>query len=888
MSLHFDSPRSVVIAAVDDNVLEAAIRVRDRLAQEKPHWTTHVVDASRAVGTEQSAVDARGVHRMVVDPAIPLIAEPALRASALLSDWVHRNIGDDDSALLLLPADGGVAHFTVALREQGLAARSAHIGVYLTSLPAIANVGVEHALADIRVLELAATTKQAVERADFLVLDASLSRAHYDALDWNQPAVFDVVVDETGMSAALSALAGLPPRRQPTVDLPFVSVCVTHYERPELLQQTLASIRGQQYPSFEVILVDDGSKNDEAQRLLDQLQPEFAQRGWQVIRQENKYLGAARNTAVRHARGDFLLFIDDDDCMRDDYIATFARAAVASGADIVTCFLEYFEGRSAPTASTKVHHRWIMPGPIGAGTLLQNTFGGANALVRRSLYDRIGGYTEDHGIGFEDWEFYNRALAAAAQFEVVPRPLLWCRWGIGGMQASARKHAMQQSRAVRPARDLMPEPWRELPALVQGLHAQNRELTAHVQRIESELASLRAAQIQPASPTNASSASAEHVQADATPEALPPRINPTALPRRTCHVWHTEGLGLSGILSWMWRLRDQFAPDMNVDLRLVDLAVLPYGFQQAGSDPRSFYDERIETSQEFLAFLQRTANDVHIINHAFPYLKSLLEQLGPDLLRGLRLVGVCHTDQEYYYSNLEVLAPFLRRIIAVSPTCASTLAARVPQHASKIVTLPAWAVRLPSEFAPVRNESDPLRLLYTGRILHFQKRVFDLVELATRLRAAQVNAELTIVGDGPDRDELERRVRAAGARAIPVHFEPVRPPWEMEALLTSHHAFVQVSEFEGASVSLMEALAYGLVPAVTVTRSGHDLLESDVNALTAPVGDMKRLTAQLALLARDTKRHARLATAARETAVRYLDDLAYPERFASLVQAVAA
>src|SRR5690606_1734430 len=119
-------------------------------------------------------------------------------------------------------------------------------------------------------------------------------------------------------------------------------------------------------------------------------------------------------------------------------------------------------------------------------------------------------------------------------------------------------------------------------------------------------------------------------------------------------------------------------------------------------------------------------------------------------------------------------------------------------HASKIVTLPAWAVRLPSEFAPVRNESDPLRLLYTGRILHFQKRVFDLVELATRLRAAKVNAELTIVGDGPDRDELERRVRAAGARAIPVHFEPVRPPWEMEALLTSHHAFVQVSEFEGA------------------------------------------------------------------------------------------
>jgi len=254
----------------------------------------------------------------------------------------------------------------------------------------------------------------------------------------------------------------------------------------------------------------------------------------------------------------------------------------------------------------------------------------------------------------------------------------------------------------------------------------------------------------------------------------------------------------------------------------------------------------------------------------------------------LRLVGVCHTDQEYYYANLEKLAPVLRRIIAVSPTCAATLAARIPQHASKIVTLPAWAVQLPETTAPMRSGNEPLRLLYTGRILHFQKRVFDLVELATRLKAAKVDATLTIVGDGPDREELEKRIRAAGARSIPVTFEAVRPPWEMEALLRTHHAFVQVSEFEGASVSLMEALAFGLVPAVTVTRSGHDLLEADVNALTAPVGDMKRLTALLALLARDIGRHRLLATAARSTAESYLEELAYPERFASLVNAVAA
>jgi glycosyltransferase involved in cell wall biosynthesis len=337
----------------------------------------------------------------------------------------------------------------------------------------------------------------------------------------------------------------------------------------------------------------------------------------------------------------------------------------------------------------------------------------------------------------------------------------------------------------------------------------------------------------------------------------------------------------------MWRLRDQFAPAANVDVKLVDLAVLPYGFQQATSDPAAFYDERITTSQEFLAYLHRTYNDEHIINHAFTYVRSLLEQLGVEQLQGLRLIGVCHTDQEYYYSNIALLAPVLKSIIAVSPTCAQTLASRLPEHAHKIITLPAWAVELPQRCAPMRGSGEPLRMLYTGRILQFQKRVFDLVELCTRLRAAKVNATLTIVGDGPDREELEKKFVAAGSRSIPVSFAGVRAPWEMEELLLSHHAFVQVSEFEGASVSLMEALAYGLVPLVTTTRSGHDLLAHDVNALTAPVGDMKKLTALIAMVARDSARHTRLARAARSTAEEYLKTLSYAERFGSLVTSVA-
>jgi glycosyltransferase involved in cell wall biosynthesis len=288
-----------------------------------------------------------------------------------------------------------------------------------------------------------------------------------------------------------------------------------------------------------------------------------------------------------------------------------------------------------------------------------------------------------------------------------------------------------------------------------------------------------------------------------------------------------------------------------------------------------------------MTFLQQYAGDVHIINHAFPYVHSLVEQLGVDRIAQLRLVGICHTDQEYYYANLERLAPVLQSIVCVSDTCASTLAARIPEHAHKLVVLPAWAVTMPDVQPPVWDPATPLRLLYTGRIVQYQKRVLDLVQLAVALRQLAVDAELTIVGAGPDLELLRAALHKAEPDAIPVTIASVRPPWEMEPVLRSHHALVQVSEFEGASVSLMEALAHGLLPMVTATRSGHELLAPGRNAITAPVGDMRELAASIAALFKDPPRFGSMREAAMETARSYLSQLAYGDRFGALVRAVS-
>ncbi|TGQ77647.1 glycosyltransferase family 2 protein, partial [Mesorhizobium sp. M8A.F.Ca.ET.208.01.1.1] len=91
--------------------------------------------------------------------------------------------------------------------------------------------------------------------------------------------------------------------------LPLVSIITAHYNRARLLPQAIASVRRQDYPNIELIVVDDGRTDPDAIRLLAEVEPEFEQRGWRIIRQKNGFLGKARNTGIRAAKGSLILFL---------------------------------------------------------------------------------------------------------------------------------------------------------------------------------------------------------------------------------------------------------------------------------------------------------------------------------------------------------------------------------------------------------------------------------------------------------------------------------------------------------------------------------------------------------------------------------------------------
>lgn len=250
---------------------------------------------------------------------------------------------------------------------------------------------------------------------------------------------------------------------------PLVSVCMTHYNRSWLLTRAVESIEAQDYANVELILVDDGSTQPDALSVLDQLEPRFAAHGWRIIRQENRYLGAARNAAASVARGEFLLFMDDDNYAMPHEVSTFVRAARSSRADILTCVMDVISGEGALGGLQAPVARWVPLGGAASVGAFRNCFGDANALVRRDVFLALGGFTEDHGLGHEDWEFFARAVLKGYRLEVMPEPVYWYRFAPGSMLRSTQRQA-NIVRSLRPYLEAVPEPLRGMVLLAQGLY----------------------------------------------------------------------------------------------------------------------------------------------------------------------------------------------------------------------------------------------------------------------------------------------------------------------------------------------------------------------------------------------------------------------------------
>lgn len=113
-----------------------------------------------------------------------------------------------------------------------------------------------------------------------------------------------------------------------------ISVIVPVYNSRAFLQEALDSLSGQSFDDFEAIIVDDASTDDSAEISFEMTLKDSR---FKLVRRENNGgLSAARNTGLDHACGRFIAFLDSDDMLRPDALASLHSAAIATKADIVS------------------------------------------------------------------------------------------------------------------------------------------------------------------------------------------------------------------------------------------------------------------------------------------------------------------------------------------------------------------------------------------------------------------------------------------------------------------------------------------------------------------------------------------------------------------------
>lgn len=256
--------------------------------------------------------------------------------------------------------------------------------------------------------------------------------------------------------------------RQRSLESPLVSICIPHFNAFPHIKQTLDSVRKQEYPNIEVVLVDDGSTDSAAIEYLRSIETEFKQRGWKIIYQDNRYQGAARNTAATNAAGQYLLFLDSDDVLFSGAVAMLVDVAVRTGADLVCGASVDFSSPEPPEFGAETPGFWAAIGPAAAAGAFVNIFGPACLLVKAASFVAVAGYKEIYGAGSEDWELYSRSTLAGLHHEFVPEPVYWYRISPGSMIRSTNRYFNEQV-AIRPYLDAVPASLQNLILLTQGI-----------------------------------------------------------------------------------------------------------------------------------------------------------------------------------------------------------------------------------------------------------------------------------------------------------------------------------------------------------------------------------------------------------------------------------
>lgn len=210
-----------------------------------------------------------------------------------------------------------------------------------------------------------------------------------------------------------------------------VTVVIPCHNHGRFVADAVRSCLAQTHGPVDVVVVDDGSDDASADACRRCESPRV-----RVVRQDHQGLPAARNLGARHARGQFLVFLDADDWLEPVFVERLAHALRR----------EHDAGRDASHAYCQERlvelgqGVWRVPAWDPLLMMITNIHP-VTCLIRRDCFDAVGGFDESLREGYEDWDLWLRFIERGWHGVRVPEPLfVWRRHSPRTMVMQAVEH----------------------------------------------------------------------------------------------------------------------------------------------------------------------------------------------------------------------------------------------------------------------------------------------------------------------------------------------------------------------------------------------------------------------------------------------------------------
>ncbi|MGA9377436.1 MAG: glycosyltransferase [Phormidium sp.] len=206
---------------------------------------------------------------------------------------------------------------------------------------------------------------------------------------------------------------------------PLVSVIIPAYNAERLILEALMSVKAQTYSNWEIIVVEDASKNRTEEIVQEFIRSVSNHQVKYILHETNKGISATRNTGINNAQGEYIAFLDHDDLWKETHLGSAVSKLESESGDLAYSTVQMFED-----GTNKLLSLW---GPekeeienFPTSLFARNYIQPSSVVMRKSIIEKVG-FFDPNFRQAEDLDYWLKAAAAGNKFVWVTGIHCWYR-----------------------------------------------------------------------------------------------------------------------------------------------------------------------------------------------------------------------------------------------------------------------------------------------------------------------------------------------------------------------------------------------------------------------------------------------------------------------------